>query len=124
MPGECGAQQNSESAERYAAERFTRAFGPPRVDGRSRRWRCLLAGGGVWIELKRHPQSGIVNLRIEPDRGDANPLIAKIKFTELRDSGQVDVMLGELAAEGAVRERIAECVEPTDIPPRNGSGNS
>jgi hypothetical protein len=100
-------QLDQDGAERYASERFTRAFGRPREDGASRRWRCVLADGGVWIELKRNPVSGALSLRIEPERSDAHALISKIKFTELRDPAQVDVVIGELEAEGAARERGA-----------------
>jgi hypothetical protein len=99
---------NHDGAERYASERFTRAFGRPREDGASRRWRCMLSGVGVWIELKRNPVSGVLSLRIEPERSDAHALISKIKFTELRDLEQVDLVIGELQSEGAVRERGAE----------------
>src|SRR3954471_9336835 len=102
--GERDTPQRVEQAERYAADRFTDAFGAPRVEGGARRWRCVLGGGGVAIELKRNPESGRLGLRIEPDRSDAHALISKIKFTELRDAAQVDVVIGELEAEGAARE--------------------
>jgi hypothetical protein len=88
----------------YAEGRFTEVFGEPRREGAARRWRCVLASGGVWIELKRNPSNRAWSLRIEPDRADVHELISQIKFTELRDHEQVDLMIRELRDEGAVRE--------------------
>lgn len=99
--GDTGSGDAAARTERYALDRFTSAFGRPRDDGRTRRWRCALREGAVWVELKRHPSIGAVSLRIEPERAEIHALISKIKFTELRDPAQVDVVLRELEAERA-----------------------